>query len=304
MNFNQITYFLAILRTGTFSEAAEETFISQSSISKQIKALEDELGTEIFRRDRSKIYLTDAGYQFFTFAEKVNAERIELDSKLKRYTLKSQDTIFIGSIPVLTAYGLSTMFAKFQVEQLKHGQNINFDLFSEEQNTVFHALKTNKIDLAFLRPPYLSTDLYDSLLIDVDDFVFVCHKSNALSKETKLNLNKLVNERVILLTPRSTLYQTCIAELSRHNIVKSVVSTTGRHEVILEMVNSRLGVTILPRRLVNKQTYPNLALVELLEPFKTKLVLTKHKNRKLSKVAQDFWDFVKTNYAINASANL
>lgn len=299
MNFNQISYFLAILRTGNFSRAAEDSFISQSSMSKQIKALEDELGVEIFRRERSKISLSDAGYEFFSFAEKIEAERLELEDRLKRFSVKHQDTIIIGSIPVVTAYGISRIFAKFQVKMLQQGLNINFDLYSEEQNTVFLALKSNKIDLAFLRPPYLSGDLYESLLIAVDEFVFICHKDNPLSKNEVLSLSQLKNERIILLTPRSTLYQACTAELGKHGVLSSIVSTTGRHSVILEMVSNKLGVTLLPKRLLNSSTYPDLVSIKLTEPIQTSLVLTKAKNKKFNKVTTKFWEFIKTNYAID-----
>lgn len=56
MNFDQLKYFLTIVKTGSFSEAADEMFISQSSMSKQIKALEHELGIDLFKREHSKIY--------------------------------------------------------------------------------------------------------------------------------------------------------------------------------------------------------------------------------------------------------
>ncbi|MEG0831874.1 MAG: LysR family transcriptional regulator [Acidaminococcaceae bacterium] len=298
MNFTQISYFLAILRTGTFSGAADESFISQSSMSKQIKSLENELGIELFRRERSKIFLSEAGYEFLTFAENAETNRLDLDARLKRFSPKHQDTILIGSIPVVTAYGISSILAKFQIEMLKQGHNINFDLYSEEQNSIFQALKTNKIDLAFLRPPYLSIDLYDSLLVALDEFVFICHCDNPLSQESKLSLKKLANERIILLTPRSTLYQTCMAELSRHGVMDRVVSTTGRHEVILEMVANKLGVTLLPRRLLNEVAYPNLVKVDLAEPIKTRLVLAKQKSKELNHITMKFWEFVKSKVAL------
>ena len=303
MNFNQITYFLAILRTGSFSNAAEDCFVSQSSLSKQIKALEDELNVELFRRCHSKIFLTDAGYDFFVFAEKVESERHWLQSRLTRFTAQNNYTIAIGSIPVVEAYNLASIFAKFQVKMLQENLHVNFDLFSEEQNTVFNALKSNQIDLAFLRPPYLSTDLYETILIAIDEIVFICHKDNPLSHKAKINLNELKSERFILMTPRSTLYQTCAAELTRHKLFGNVVSTTGRHAVILEMVNDKLGVTMLPNKLLNPKNHPDLVAIPLEDPIISKLVLTKAKNQELNLPAIKFWDFVKEKYAIDDLTN-
>lgn len=299
MNFSQIAYFLAILRTGSFSSAADDSFISQSSISKQIKALETELGIELFRRDHSKVFLSEAGYEFFVFAEKVEAERLELAARLKRFSSKNSYTINLGSIPVVTAYGIANILAKFEEKMLNQNLNVNFDLYSEEQNTVFRALKTNNIDMAFLRPTYLSMDLYDNLLLAIDNMVLICNKDNPLSQNAKISLSTLKNERIILLTPRSTIYQTCVAELTRNNVIKNVISTTGRHEVVLEMVATKLGVTLLPKKLLNKKIHPGLVAVELEEPITTKLVLTKQKGKELDPPAQAFWEFVKQKYAID-----
>lgn len=303
MNFNQIAYFLAILRTGSFTNAADDCFISQSALSKQIKVLEDELNVELFRRCHSKIFLTDAGYDFFVFAEKVEAERLWLQGRLTRFTAKNNFTIAIGCIPVVEAYGLAGIFAKFQVAMLQQNLHVNFDLFSEEQNTVFNALKSNQIDLAFLRPPYLSTDLYETLLIAVDEIVFICHKDNPHSNQTKINLSTLKSERFILITPRSTLYQACAAELTRNKVFGNVVSTTGRHEVILEMVNDQLGVTMLPGKLLNHKNHPDLVAIPLEDPIISKLVLTKAKNQELNLATLKFWDFVNENYAIDNLTN-
>lgn len=64
MNFNQLRYFVAIVKHGSFWSAALEEYISQSSLSKQIKALETELGVVLFNRTGNKITLTEAGQCF------------------------------------------------------------------------------------------------------------------------------------------------------------------------------------------------------------------------------------------------
>ena len=69
MNFAQLQYFIDIISLGTFSEAASKNHISQSSFSKQIKALENELGVSLFAIEHARVTLTDCGKTFFSFAE-------------------------------------------------------------------------------------------------------------------------------------------------------------------------------------------------------------------------------------------
>ncbi|MHB1451186.1 MAG: LysR family transcriptional regulator [Coriobacteriia bacterium] len=70
MNFAQLQYFLAVAREGKFSTAAESSYVSQSSLSKQIKSLEEELGVDLFIRSSKGATLTPAGEVFLEFATK------------------------------------------------------------------------------------------------------------------------------------------------------------------------------------------------------------------------------------------
>ena len=72
MEIRQIQYFLSIVETGSFSAAADEQFISQSSLSKKIIALEKEFGVSLFDRSKRKVFLTEAGETFLEHARKIN----------------------------------------------------------------------------------------------------------------------------------------------------------------------------------------------------------------------------------------
>jgi hypothetical protein len=64
------------------------------------------------------------------------------------------------------------------------------------------------------------------------------------------------------------------------------------------MVNNELGVTLLPRKLLNNAAFPNLRTVELTAPIKTELVLTKQKDKIFNPTTRKFWEFVKKYYEI------
>jgi LysR family transcriptional regulator, transcription activator of glutamate synthase operon len=72
MELKQVEYFLTIVDTGSFSTAADELYISQSSLSKQIMSLEKELGFQLFDRSKRKIVLTPAGEALLAFARNLN----------------------------------------------------------------------------------------------------------------------------------------------------------------------------------------------------------------------------------------
>lgn len=101
MSIEQIICFLAIVNHGSFTEAAYQENISQSSISKQIKKLEDEIGVELFSRNKNKIKLTSAGYEFLKFAKEANFAYYNMLNSISIYKGTAVQTIRIGSITAL-----------------------------------------------------------------------------------------------------------------------------------------------------------------------------------------------------------
>ncbi len=129
MDIRQIHYFLFIVETGSFSAAADEHFISQSSLSKMIIALEKELGVPLFDRSKRKVILTRAGETFLEHAKKINvaykAMIIELDG------FKSEMDFFsIAAIPVIAQYGVTIYFAQFRDMYPEAKFTLNDYLFS------------------------------------------------------------------------------------------------------------------------------------------------------------------------------
>ena len=71
MTIQQCKYVLAVAKTGSFSEAAKQLFIAQSSLSISVKSLEQELNIKIFERSGTGVYLTDEGAEFLKYATQI-----------------------------------------------------------------------------------------------------------------------------------------------------------------------------------------------------------------------------------------
>jgi len=85
MEMKQVKYFLTVAELGSFSAAADNLYISQSSLSKQIMALEKELGFALFDRSKRMIVLTEAGATFRKYARRLHDEYEEMLDNLKQY---------------------------------------------------------------------------------------------------------------------------------------------------------------------------------------------------------------------------
>ena len=294
MNFNQLEYFLAIASGKSFSDASADLFISQSSLSKQIKALEENLGIQLFNREKNTVTLTEAGIKFLAFTEKVLYEREELLDNIKSYKSSAQHTIHLGCIPIITTYGISSLIVKYQSLMQKKDIIVNFDIYEEEQLLIINWIKNNKVSLAFLRDIPQNVNDAEFIPFCDDEIVLVCSKSEEFSHQEVIELEKLQDKKFVLITQKSSLYYLAIRELKKCGIEKSsIVGTTSRHDILLDMVSNKAGCTLLPERLIDKNKYPELACLKLKEPVYSKIYIVKIKNRKINKVTAGFWEFLK-----------
>ena len=100
----QIRYFQSVVRLGSFTAAAEEHFISQSAISQQIKALEEELGVELLTRDTRHVILSDYGEQFYPCAVQVLD-----DARAGKDRIRDVVNLHVGTLSVGSTYAFSLL---------------------------------------------------------------------------------------------------------------------------------------------------------------------------------------------------
>lgn len=291
MNINQLQYFISVAENQSFSAAAFDCYISQSSISKQIKSLEEEFNVIFFERKHSKIALTPAGRAFYDFAKKSVNNYSELQILLEKYQNTLQSTITLGTIPILSSYGITNIIAEFSAKY--NNANICFDVNEDNQSNILRELQTEIISLAIIRlHNLLELDNYDIKPFYTDTLVVACHKKYPLTKlQGPLSLKTLSKYDLYLMDTHSYLNKIPMEAFHTQNISPKLRGTTTRHKILLEILNNKNAFTIIPKRLVDKTLFPDLVTLPLEEPIKSEIVLTRLKGRKLNKVTQDFWEF-------------
>ena len=192
MEIRQIQYFLSIVDTGSFSAAADEHYISQSSLSKVILALEKELEVSLFDRSKRRVFLTEAGEAFLGHARKLNADYkamlVELDGHKS-----AGDSFSIAAIPVLTQYGITTAIAQFRDAH----PHIHFNLEEIDGLNILPALAEHRFHLAFTRHNHLDPDQYASLEIYKDNLVVVVARKNRYADRPSISLRELSGDNFI-----------------------------------------------------------------------------------------------------------
>ncbi len=301
MDFNQIMYFLAIVEQGSFSNAAYNVFISPSSLSKQIKALEVELGVRLFSRENYKIELTEAGNAFLPFAKNITQEYSNMLAGLTSLNNLNDSilTIKIGTIPILCCRSIIDKLANLEYKN----QNFHLDLLEREQSELTKLLDSKQIDFAIARIDYLSGESFDFIPLETQEIGVVCPVNSRFSSKLVVGLQDLKNEPLLLLNNTSSLHRLCIESCKNAGFSPKINYLSSRHEALLAMVNTGSGLTLLPRSLLDPQHKKNLIYIPLKEKIYSTIAIIRRKDMKLNKKTESFLAIIRENFTEDQQCN-
>ncbi len=284
MDIDYIREFVVLVQTGSFMKAAEKLFICQSSLSKHIKVLENELGLPLFDRTTRKVTLTDFGNHFLEFANKITQLQNEYHSLAYNTFQMQQNTVTIGSIPVMPQYGITDVILRFKKE---HG-GITLKLLEGDTLELRELLKAGKIDLAFLRSCGESEDEFFRIRYSDDKLVAVIPSSNPLSQLKSISLSQLRSEDLLMLQKGTMLYDLCVKVCRQEGFEPRVAYTSHRAENAIDLVEKGMGIALIMEKLVSSANRSNIAIVEVEPLICTEVCLCYIKEKELSPAAKHF----------------
>lgn len=287
MTIDQIQYFLELDKYKNFSIAADELCISQSSLSKQIKSLENELNLILFKRNKRNIKLSPAGEDFKVSAEKIINEYKILMQNMKSH-ISEKTALSFAAIPVVNQYGVANLVAEF----INKYPTIKLNLEEMVHNKIVEELKNGKIDIAFMREENLSSDEFNFTPLFEDELVLLVSKNHPLSKKKYISLSELQNENFILLDEQSGVYQTCIDSCKNAGFTPNVLYSNSRIETIIGLVGAEVGISLLMGQTIKCFNKYNVTTILLNEKITSKLGLVTYKKNKASQNCKTFENFI------------
>lgn len=194
----QIKYFQAIARLGSFTEAAEECYISQSAISQQLQALEQELGVQLVDRSKRKISLTPAGEHFYKKSLVITADF----EKLCRETVKiAHEDDALLRIGYLRCYGGQELQLAVAAFSEKH-PDVEVQVINGNHEELYDLVRLGGVDLVLNDQRRAFSDEYVNFeLITTDCYVEISGHSPLAGQET-IEISNLTNTPCILISSK------------------------------------------------------------------------------------------------------
>ncbi|MBI5950473.1 MAG: LysR family transcriptional regulator [Chloroflexi bacterium] len=288
MEIRQIQYFLSIVETGSFSAAADEHYISQSSLSKMVIALEKELGVPVFDRSKRKVFLTEAGEAFLGHARKLDAAYKSMMVEMDGYK-SNADSFSIAAIPILTQYGITTSIAQFRDLH----PHLHFQLEEIDGLNILPALDEHRFDIAITRHNFLNHAQYDSLEIFKDKMMVVVSANNRYAKRLSISLKELSGDNFIVFDKVTELHRLIMDECKKAGFEPTIFYSSHRKVSVFGLVGTNIGLALVPVKIYEYHKHPDVVAIPLEEDIDCNIVLAWLKNRKLPQAARTFVDFME-----------
>ena len=287
MNIESLKYFLSVEKYNSFSLAAEELCISQSSLSKHIKKLEDELNCILFERCTRHINLTPAGITLKKYALNIINNYDELLVHLNEFSF-DKPRLSIGYVPVINQYNIAHHIGLFKSKST----DLQFNFHEGEHDEILNLLLNNKIDFAIIRSDTLDNSNLNIIPLAQDELILITPKNHPISKKKYVSISALSNESFISLGKNSGVYTFFINECNKAGFNPNITCFNSRIENIIGLVSAGMGISPLMKKTVECFDKKNVSTVLFKEQIHSNLCLVYLKNRKLSKIERDFEQYL------------
>nr|WP_298157004.1 DNA-binding transcriptional regulator OxyR [uncultured Pseudoxanthomonas sp.] len=241
MNLRDLKYLVALADHKHFGRAAAACYVSQPTLSTQIKKLEDELGVPLVERAPRKVMLTPAGRDAADRARRIVAEVEQMKEAARRSQDPEAGTVRLGLFPTLGPYLLPHVVPRIRARF----PQLELLLVEEKSDVLLSRLREGRLDAGLLALPVADDQLHTEFLFE-EPFVLAVPESHPLAQRGSLTLAELSQQQLLLLEDGHCLREQAldVCRLSGAN-EKSEFRATSL-ETLRQMVAADVGITLLP----------------------------------------------------------
>jgi LysR family transcriptional regulator, hydrogen peroxide-inducible genes activator len=246
MNLKDLKYLVALADTGHFGRAAERTFVSQPTLSAQLKKLEEYLGVKLVERQPKNVQLTDVGKQVVVRARRMLNEGDEIIAVARNNTDPFAGKLKLALIPTIGPYLLPRVMQKIR-KSLPH---LGLMLYEYQTEELLKRLRDGEIDVGILALP-AAQDGLESRELYQEAFTVALPNGHPLAAKANLKVQDLKGHTLLLLEDGHCLRDQALEVCSRVEVREVEDFRATSLETLRQMVIAGLGITLLPELAVD-----------------------------------------------------
>jgi LysR family transcriptional regulator, hydrogen peroxide-inducible genes activator len=241
MNLKDLKYLVALADTGHFGKAADRTFVSQPTLSAQLKKLEEYLGVKLVERQPKNVQLTEVGKQVVVRARRMLNEGDEIIALGRSNADPFAGKLKVGLIPTIGPYLLPRVMPKLR-KALPH---LSLMLYEYQTEPLLKRLHEGEIDLGLVALPAAQEGI-ESRALYKEDFTVALPIGHPLIAKSTIKVQDLKGHTLLLLEDGHCLRDQALEVCSRVDVREAEDFRATSLETLRQMVIAGLGITLLP----------------------------------------------------------
>lgn len=297
MELRQLKYFVGIVDSGCFSDASRALFVSQSAISQQIKALEEELGTQLFIRNTHCVSLTESGRELLPLARSILSGVDEC-----RVKMSSLKDLLCGELNIGLTFMMEPYVREAMLMFMKKHPHVMLNAHYRSLPELLQKLQDHKIDVMFSMMPISNVEFVESEPLLEYRLMAVMRSTHPLAERELLTFDDIRKQSLIM--PERGVRNLNALEYMLHVETGdlNICSYVNDANAILNLLQESNCISILAEHTVNNRPLLNaVSIAELNQPIKIFAHFNNDANRKHS--AQVFLDLLRNTTAYYLTTN-
>jgi LysR family hydrogen peroxide-inducible transcriptional activator len=241
MNLKDLKYLVALADTGHFGRAAERTFVSQPTLSAQLKKLEEYLGVKLVERQPKNVQLTDVGKQVVARARRMLNEGEEIVALARNNTNPLSGKLKVALIPTIGPYLLPRVMQKIR----KALPELGLMLYEHQTENLLKRLRDGEFDVGIIALPVGEEGL-ESRELYKEAFTVAVPTHHPLAEKSSIKVADLKGQTLLLLEDGHCLRDQALEVCSRVDVHELEDFRATSLETLRQMVVAGLGITLMP----------------------------------------------------------
>ncbi|WP_121640463.1 LysR family transcriptional regulator [Virgibacillus sp. Bac330] len=290
MDIRQVEYFIAVANKQNFTKAASTLHISQPSLSKAIKNLENQLGVTLFYRGGKKIELTDAGAAFLGNAKQFIEAYENLTTEMYDVVQLKKGQIKIGIPPIIGA----TFFSKLISQYKAAHPSFHIELNEVGSNLIQHGVKEGELDVGLICNLPVEKHHFSTINLLKDPLMVVVQNNHPLASKKSVALPDLQDEPFILYQQDFSLHDRIIEACQQYDFMPNAVCKSSQRDFMIEMVEANLGIALFPSKICKQLLHHDVQAIPFKQPrLHLELALIWKKDKYLPYAVREFVTMAK-----------
>lgn len=285
---HQLKVFETVARNGSFTRAAEELFITQPTVSSQVKQLTKAVGLPLFEQIGKSFYLTDAGKDLLVTCQDIFEKLNNFEMKIADLKGTKQGQLKLAVITT-AKYFVPRILGSF----CQQYPDIDVALKVINHKEIQQRMSGNKDDLYIVSNPHKDLDLKSQPFLN-NPLVVIAPKCHPLSNKKNLDLEELNDQPFIMREEGSGTRDAILGLFAEHNISVKVKLELGSNEAIKQAIIGGLGISILSEHcLISEGVSGDLTILDFKHfPIERRWYVSHLAGKKLSVIAKKFLDYL------------